>query len=372
MAKSKVTQVQKSTSEIERRFLVHGYDPKILRARSHFIEQGYFDKTRDLRVRIVDGKIGILTRKTGRGLVRLEENCPINLRAARFQLDSTPYVLEKRRYLKDGWEFDVFEGPLAGLTLAEFEMKKASQVIVLPKWIKSCTEVTDTLSNRLLAHVAYDLSCENDGETRAIKDYLPKRVPAFVLTGPPCSGKSTLMEMFKKDFGTTLHCVPETATIVIETVGIKPPVGDPVAMRAFQRTIYRVQHSFEKASHQQAARDKKVALLLDRGTIDGAAYMANGLASLERICETTIVDEYGRYDGVICLDLPPPEAYEEHRRSNPARTETYAQASALRDRMRAVWEKHPNFAFVKSNSWEEKVQSARMAFMRCIESCRRQ
>ena len=367
MTKFERQQLVKSVSEIERRYRVGEYDRNILRSKSVFIEQGYFDKTRDLRVRIINGKTAVLTRKTGRGLKRHEENERIGLKAARFELESTPYVIQKRRYFKNGWEVDFFEGPLTGLVLAEFEMKKTSQIVVVPPWLRDVTEVTETLSNRLLAHVAYDLTCEADGERRPIKDYLPKKVPSIVITGPPCSGKSTIMTLWRAEFGKILHCVPETATIIIDTVGVKPPFGDSAAMRDFQRTIYRVQHSFEKAAHRQAFNDGKTALLLDRGTVDGAAYMPRGLPDLERICETSVAEEYARYDGVICLDLPPRAAYEQNCKNNPARTETYDQAKTLGEHIVKVYSGHPNFHFVRGNTVEEKVIGAHKAFMECTK-----
>lgn len=355
----------RSCDEIERRFLVPAIDAEALPARSHLIEQAYFDKTRDLRVRIVNGRIAVLTRKLGRGRKRREENEPVGLRAARFLHDSTPYVLRKRRYCRNGWEIDVFEGPLKGLVLAEFEMKSEDQVIVIPEWMKNAIEVTETLSNRLLSHVAYDLTCEKMPD-RPIREYLPKRVPSIVLTGGPCSGKSTLMGLFRKELGRVLHCVPETATIVIEHVDAKPPLDDAAAMRSFQRVIYRVQHSFEKVSHRQAYRDGKAALLLDRGTVDGAAYMKRGLADLERVCETTVADEYGRYDSVICLGAPPSKAYEANKHNNPARKESYDQAVELGRKIHAAWKGHPRFHFVDGDTWKEKVRQARAAVMECI------
>ena len=355
-------------NEFERRWLVRTIDPKVRKRPSQLFEQAYFDKTRDLRVRIIDGKKAILANKIGRGVARKEKPHPTPLSTGRFLHDSTPYVIRKRRHLIDGWEVDFFEGPLSGLVLAEFEMKSEQQIIIIPKWMKDSVEVTDTLSNRLLAHIAYDLSCEADGERRPIKDYLPKKVPSIVLTGGPCSGKTTIMALLRAEFGNLLHCVPETATIIIDSVGAKPPIDDPIAMRDFQRTIYRVQHSFEKASHRQADRDTKAALLLDRGTVDGAAYMPRGLSDLERICDTTIVEEYARYDGVICLEVVPSlDVYNAKTAEHPTRSEDHKKARELGERIHRVWSNHPNFHYIRATSFEEKVAATRAALLKCIE-----
>jgi predicted ATPase len=212
----------------------------------------------------------------------------------------------------------------------------------------------------MLARIAYDLR----GETPSgpVRDLIVRDVPKIVLTGGPCSGKSSVMTALRNERSNLLQCVPEVATIIIEQVGIKPPIGDRLGMKTFQRTIYRVQLGFEKGSSQQALRDGRSALLLDRGTVDGAAYMENGLRDMEQIFRTSTQDEYDRYHGVICMDVPPRKIYEANKSNNPARYETYEQAAETGRRIREVWSGHPNFRFISNDgSWEDKLQQARIA-----------
>ncbi len=353
---------EETVDEFERRWIVLSIDPDIGRYPSKEIEQGYFDGSGDLRVRITDGKQAELTRKTGKGRARQEHNRGVSLETGRFMLEATSHRLEKRRHLREGWEVDHFHGPLAGLVIAEIEKPTLEELdrVTLPPWIHSAIEVTGSLSNRMLARIAYDLR----GETPAgpVRDLLVKDVPKIVLTGGPCSGKSSVMAALRSEFSSLLHCVPEVATIVIEQVGIKPPVGDRLGMKAFQRTIYRVQLGFEKGSNMQALRDGRSALLLDRGTVDGAAYMERGIADMEQVFRTTLQDEYDRYRGVICLDVPPQDVYEANKGNNPARYETYEQAAATGRRIHEVWNGHPNFRFIRScDSWDDKLQRVRSA-----------
>ncbi len=350
--------------EFERRFIVIAIDPDIQRAPSKLIEQGYFEGT-DMRVRITDDKSAELTRKSGKGRKRKERNRRIDLEDARFLFEALRYRLTKRRYMKAGWEVDYFQGPLAGLVLAEFETKSPDDEVTLPPWIHKAIEVTESLSNQHLARIAYDLAGEDP--ERPVRDLLPQELPRIVLTGGPCSGKSSVMAALKAEFKDVLHCVPEVATIVIEQVGAKPPVGDTLAMKAFQRTIYRVQLGFEKVSNRQALRDGRKALLLDRGTVDGAAYMDRGTADLENVCRTSLADEYARYRGVICLDVPPEAVYEANKANNPARYETYAQAAATGERLRRVWQGHPDFRFIENGKgWDDKLARARLALERLL------
>lgn len=347
--------------DIERRYVVSSYDPETLRSPKERIEQGYLVNMPGyiLRIRIVDGERAILARKYGSGLEREAVTKDIDLDTGRFLLGSSPYTLEKTRYFRDGWRFDVFEGPLAGLVLAEFEMEDTAQEVTLPPWIHKAKEVTDSLTNLHLARLARDLE---DGDEGAIRDRLPRHLPKIILTGGPCSGKSSAMAALRKEMGGLLHCVPEVATIVIAQVGISPPFDDRFALRKFQQTIYRVQQSFEEASETCAAREGKKALLLDRGSVDNAAYLPDGLGELERICRTERGHEYARYDLVLCLDVPPEDVFEHQRANNPARTETYDAAKDLGDRIKEVWRGHPKFMVITDYpTWEEKLGVIRAA-----------
>lgn len=342
--------------ETERRFVVTAIDPDIYRAPSERIMQGYFDTPPhySLRVRIMDGRRAFLTRKDGWGLSRLEEERPVDLETARFLMDSCPDRIHKVRYRKDGWEVDAYAGQLAGLVVAEYESPDAAKA-KLPPWITAAREVTDSLTNRHLARLASDLAAAK--YDRPVRDLLAPRLRRVVVTGAPCSGKSTLMEGLKVYGG--LAVVPETATIVISQVGVLPP-RDPVAYLHFQRTIYLCQTGFEEISEAQALAAGKRAMVLDRGTLDGAAYMDHGVRGFESACGTTAAYELSRYDCVIYLAPPPRDVFEREHRNNPARREGYDEAVALGERTAAAWSGHPNFHRVDGKSWGEKAGVARM------------
>jgi len=346
----------KTIQEIERRFLIKAIDPDIQRERCRKIVQGYFDTPPhfSLRVRISDDTEAELAKKVGSGIERRETTQPVDLATGRFLLEACAETLSKTRYFRDGWEVDFFHGPLAGLVIAEYEMTDRGHRLALPPWIGDAIEVTDSLTNRHLARLAHDLA--DAKQDRPVRELLPKRIPHIVLTGGPCSGKSSVMRELQQEFGNAIHCVPEVATIVIAQVGVRPPVGDPIGMRKFQRTIYRVQRGFETISDLQAVRDGKAALLLDRGTIDGAAYMDGGIEEMEKVCRTSCGHEYGQYDLIICLETPPEKVYKEHQRNNPARHEDFEQASKLGKRIKKVWRGHPRFRFIPNcGSWRLKA-----------------
>jgi predicted ATPase/CYTH domain-containing protein len=348
--------------EHERRWVVESFDPDIMRVSADYYEQGYFESPREqtFRVRIVNEREAVFARKFGRGISRIEKPHPVPLSTGRFVYDATPYRVQKERRKKDGWEFDLMKGVLEGLAILEREEASAEALanIELPSWVHRAKEVTHSVTNYHLAKLAFEL--ESGTIDRPIRDFLPlKRIPRIVLTGGPCSGKSTILEILRAEFGADLHCVPEAASIVIAEVGIRPPENDWIAMQRFQRRLARVQREFEGCSDEQAARDDRKALLLDRGVVDNAAYIHGGLDLLAEICGTSREAEFSQYDLVICLDVPSQEIYKQHKASNPARSETYEQAVALMGKIKEAWKGHPWFEIVTETDWDRKVAKVR-------------
>jgi CYTH domain-containing protein len=129
--------------EIERKFLVDRLPPGA--GEGERIEQGYLavgDDGVEVRVRR-RGDRTVLTVKSGPGMVRTEEELPLDARA----FDSLwPLTggrrIEKRRHLvalEDGLtaEVDVYDGPHAGLLTAEIEFPsvEASEAFAPPAWL---------------------------------------------------------------------------------------------------------------------------------------------------------------------------------------------------------------------------------------------
>jgi CYTH domain-containing protein len=133
--------------EVERKFLVRGEGWK-KGARGRAYLQGYLslDPERTVRVRLA-GDEGLLTVK-GRttGMTRSEFEYGIPSGDALFMLENLCLqpLIEKTRYrVEHGgmtWEVDEFSGANSGLVIAEIELAREDQSIVLPAW--AGTEVT--------------------------------------------------------------------------------------------------------------------------------------------------------------------------------------------------------------------------------------
>jgi len=137
--------------EIERRFLVR--DPCAAPggsvAHAYHIVQGYFGCIDGLRVRVRiradernECRAFLTFKGARRGLCRPEFEYPLELDRAQRALGTLPaaQIIRKTRYeiaCQNGlsWLVDQFEGPNAGLVLAEIELDHPDQEIELPAWI---------------------------------------------------------------------------------------------------------------------------------------------------------------------------------------------------------------------------------------------
>ena len=132
--------------EIERKFLVDAPPPDRAEHPSSALEQGYLaihaDGT-EVRIRRRDGT-SLLTVKSGGGLVRVEEELPIDDGVfERLWPLTEGRRLEKVRHLIHAEppglviELDVYGGDLAGLVVAEIEFgsEAAAEAFTPPAWL---------------------------------------------------------------------------------------------------------------------------------------------------------------------------------------------------------------------------------------------
>lgn len=145
--------------EIERKFLLSGLPPTMRYARREAIRQGYLALDGDTEVRVrITPRGAVLTIKSGRGEVRVEEELALDARQAEslWQLTEGRRVQKARRRVRVGdatVEIDEYGGALDGLVVAEveFDDEQAARSFEAPSWF--VREVTDDprYSNRSLA-----------------------------------------------------------------------------------------------------------------------------------------------------------------------------------------------------------------------------
>ena len=104
------------------------------------------------------------------------------------------------------------------------------------------------------------------------------RLFKFVLTGGPCSGKTTAsarLQAYLSERGLRVFVVPEAATLLF-TNGAEPAdFGKyPGTLAAFQKYVLRTQiHLEDEITRYAKATGQRCVLLCDRGLMDGSAYV---------------------------------------------------------------------------------------------------
>lgn len=165
----------------------------------------------------------------------------------------------------------------------------------------------------------------------------------IVITGGPGAGKTAILEMAKKLINQTSIILPESASIVFGGGFWRLP--STTAIAAAQSAIFHVQ----TAQEHLVCEEKKWSLgLCDRGTLDGLAYWPEKETSFWEMGDTTLELELKRYHAVIHLRTPTELLGYNHL--NPLRTESSLSALAIDEKIAAIWQKHPRYFAVISNT----------------------
>jgi predicted ATPase len=173
----------------------------------------------------------------------------------------------------------------------------------------------------------------------------------IAITGGPGAGKTALLEIARRHFGSRVEVLHEAASIVF---GGGFPRFDSIDARcAAQRAIYRVQVELENVAR---AHTESAVLLCDRGTPDGLAYWPRTPDEFWKQLDTSLEAELARYDAVIHLRTPSRrDGY--HR--DAIRIESVRTAEQIDERLLEIWSKHPrHFSVASSHDFFDKTQIA--------------
>lgn len=170
------------------------------------------------------------------------------------------------------------------------------------------------------------------------------------ITGGPGGGKSTAVDLFRRELGEEVVVVPESATMLF--AGGFPRTDVPEARCYAQRAIFHVQRNLEDLYRSLYPRR---ALICDRGTIDGAAYWPRD-GDYFMAMGTTLEAELARYDAVIFFESAAVGGMSIEG-GNPTRIESDVEAVQLDRSLRDLWERHPRFVMVPhQTSFFEKLR----------------
>lgn len=164
------------------------------------------------------------------------------------------------------------------------------------------------------------------------------RCHTIVITGGPGSGKTVITRALAEQQPERFALVPEAATQVYTALQTRWDKLDLSGRRIVQRRIYHLQLEQESRLARQHP-DK--TLLLDRGTIDGAAYWPEGPDDYWRDLGTRADIELARYDAVILLQTAATLGLYDGDASNTCRFEDASSAIAAGELLKQLWSAHP-------------------------------
>jgi hypothetical protein len=193
---------------------------------------------------------------------------------------------------------------------------------------------------------------------------MTKKRCRIAVTGGPGGGKSTAVDLFRRELGEEVVVVPESATMLF--AGGFPRTRDPAARRYAQRAIFHVQRSLEDLYSSMYPHR---ALICDRGTVDGAAYWPPD-GDYFAAMGTTLDTELARYDAVIFFESAAVGGMSIEG-GNPTRIEDDVEAVRLDRAIRGLWADHPNITFIEHQaSFFEKIKEGFDALQVSLRDCR--
>ncbi|MDD4195506.1 MAG: AAA family ATPase [Syntrophorhabdaceae bacterium] len=189
-------------------------------------------------------------------------------------------------------------------------------------------------------------------------------VSMIVLTGGPCSGKSSSLAYLTErlsDHGFMVFVVPETATLITGNGIDRRKMDKPGQIVVFEEAILDMQVSFEDTYKQAVSRifpERRKVILLDRGIMDVRAFLTddvfNGILKKKGMTRAAIRH---RYDGIIHLVTAADGAPDYYTgENNSARLETAEEALRIDRRTQEGWLGHPRFKIIdNSTDFEGKM-----------------
>ncbi len=177
-----------------------------------------------------------------------------------------------------------------------------------------------------------------------------KKQLRVVVTGGPGGGKTTALDLFRRELGDKITVVPESATVLFS--GGITRTDDAQVVKMVQKTIFHLQKNLEDIYKIQYP-DR--LLVCDRGSLDGLAYWPGTEDDFFKDVNSTFEDEIARYDAVIFFESAAASG-QDISSNNPVRNESCEQAAQLDKKLQKIWARHPQFYFVgSSESFVRKI-----------------
>jgi thymidylate kinase/CYTH domain-containing protein len=187
----------------------------------------------------------------------------------------------------------------------------------------------------------------------------------IVLTGGPCSGKSSSLAYLTErlsDQGYMVFVIPETATLISMNGIDRRKMDRATQVNAYEEANLELQLAFEETYARAVNRifpGRKKVILLDRGVMDIKAFVTKedfrAMLKKKGLKEVTLRD---RYTGVVHLVTAADGAEAFYTTiNNAARLETPTEARDLDKRTRECWLGHPHLKIIDNRTdFEGKIR----------------
>jgi predicted ATPase len=193
-----------------------------------------------------------------------------------------------------------------------------------------------------------------------------KKQLQVVVTGGPGGGKTTALDLFRRELRHKIAVVPEAATLLFS--GGITRSDDEQTIKMIQKTIFQLQKNLEEI-HKKQFPDR--LLVCDRGSLDGLAYWPGTESDFFKDVNSTFDHEITRYDAVIFFESAAATGHDINS-NNPVRNESSEQAVLLDKKLHKIWSRHPHFYFVgTSESFVRKIMFGIMTIENVINKYHR-
>jgi thymidylate kinase len=175
----------------------------------------------------------------------------------------------------------------------------------------------------------------------------------IALAGCPTSGKSSVLRMLRElptNEDIKVIFLDETATVFLHNRPAAVSALDSQLLR--QHYILHAQMHAESILLENAAEDKPMLLITDRGAVDAMVYLSDDEFPIFGIAPEKL---YARYDHIVFLKGDAQNFCDDE---TTTRLESdYEQIAALGRRSYEIWSKHPSFTVIEQQKTvEEKTK----------------
>lgn len=193
-----------------------------------------------------------------------------------------------------------------------------------------------------------------------------KKQLQVVVTGGPGGGKTTALDLFRRELCHKIAVVPEAATVLFSS-GITRSDNEQL-IKMVQKTIFHLQKNLENIYKVQYP---ERLLVCDRGSLDGLAYWPGTESDFFKEVNSTFEEEIARYDAVIFFESAGATGHDISS-NNPVRNESSEQAARIDVKLQKIWSRHPQFYFVgSSESFVRKIMFGIMTLENVINRYKR-